>query len=396
MAGEATLAANPWKEATMPCWRIVACVIAACIVPSFDASAADERESFELRVPLAPPPVVVEGRAHLFHELHLTNFSRQALVLETVAAVDAAGGKSVAAWSGDALAQRRAPAVPSAGEQRGIVAPGARDVVYIELAFAPGAVPASLRYRVDYRAQDDASRTWRVESAVVDVDPRPAAMLGPPLRGGPWAAVFDPGWERGHRRVFYAIGGRATLPGRFAIDFVKLDAAGRIAAGDPDVIANAHGHGEDVLAVADAQVVAVRNDYPEAERVSANGRHPLSDGSGNYVMLDLGDARYAIYEHLRPGSVRVAPGQRVRRGEVVGEVGLSGSGGWPHLHFHVADAPSLLDAEGLPFAIERFRSLGAYADFDDLGKRAWTPRTGGDGERTHERPAGNGVVMFPE
>lgn len=379
----------------MRCPWIAACMVAACLAASFAASAADERESFELRVPLAPAPVAMEGRAHLYHELHLTNFSRQPLVVQAVAVVDAGSGRDIAAWSGDALAQRLAPAVPRAGARPDAVAPGARVVVYVELDVAADAVPAALRHRVDYRVDDDAARAWRVEGTAVDVA-RPAPVLGPPLRGGPWGAVFSPEWERGHRRVFYAVEGRATIPGRFAIDFVKLDGRGRTADGDADVIRNAHGHGEPVLAVADATVAAVRNDYPEAERISGNGRHPLSDGSGNYVMLDLGDARYAVYEHLRPGSVRVAPGQRVRRGDVVGEVGLSGSGGWPHLHFHVADAPSLLDAEGLPFAIDGFRSLGAYADSDDLGKRPWAPRAGNDGERMRERPAGNSVVVFPE
>src|SRR5690606_27587092 len=117
---------------------------------------------------------------------------------------------------------------------------------------------------------------------------------------------FDPGWERGHRRVFYAVEGRATLPGRLAIDFVKLDGGGRIAEGDPDVIRGAYGYGEPVLAVADAVVAAVRDGYPEAGRVSENGQHPLSKGSGNYVVLDLGDGRDAVYEHLRPGSGRGA------------------------------------------------------------------------------------------
>lgn len=98
--------------------------------------------------------------------------------------------------------------------------------------------------------------------------------------------------------------------------------------------------------------------------------------------------------HLRPGSVRVAPGRRVRRGEVLGEVGLSGSGGWPHLHFHVADVPSPLGGEGLPFALERFELLGRYDDFDALGRAPWVrvePVL-----RSRERPADNAVVRFPD
>lgn len=358
--------------------------------------AAAERESFELRVPLAPAPVASEGRVRLFYELHLTNFSREPLV---PVAIDVRGDDDLplASYTGTTLAARLGPAVPVAGATDSTaIAPGARKVLYLELDLAPDAVPARLHHRVSYRV-DGTDAIAHADGGGVAPDPRPAPVLGPPLRGGPWAAVFDPAWPRGHRRVFYAVEGRATLPGRFAIDLVKLDADGRLATGDADVVRNAHAHGEAVLAVADATVAAVRGDYPEAARISQNGRHPLSAGSGNYVVLALGDGRHAVYEHLRPGSLKVEAGRRVRRGEVIGEVGYSGSGNWPHLHFHVADAASLLGAEGLPFAFEGFSVLGRYADIEALGERPWTPRADpATAVRRHERPADNSVLRFPD
>lgn len=53
-------------------------------------------------------------------------------------------------------------------------------------------------------------------------------------------------------------------------------------------------------------------------------------------MLDLGDNRHAFYGHLLPGSLRVKPGDRVRRGQVIGRLGNSGNSTGPHLHFHNA------------------------------------------------------------
>src|SRR3546814_17201841 len=99
--------------------------------------------------------------------------------------------------------------------------------------------------------------------------------LSPPLRGGPWVAVYDPGMERGHRRVFYATEGSATLPGRFAIDFMKLDARGKLSSGDADIPASHHGFGADVLAVADGTIVAVRADE--------SGRESCREGVCKYV-----------------------------------------------------------------------------------------------------------------
>lgn len=375
-----------------------AMLLLAGAAPLSQSAAAEQalRESFDLRVVAVPGVVSTEGRSRVFYELHLTNFARQALTPTRVQVIDPGSGTGIAAFDGAALARQLAPAVPVAQPGSGAaIAPGQRSVLYVELDLAPGPLPRVLSHRVAY-VVDGETASHSVEGGPAALDPDAVATISPPLRGGPWAAVFDPAWARGHRRVFYGVEGRATIPGRFAIDWVKLDTAGRIAQGDADVVANAHAYGEDVLAVADATVVAVRNDYPETARLSENGRHGLAGASGNHVVLDLGQGRHAFYEHLRPGSVRVQVGQRVRRGQAIAEVGFSGSGNWPHLHFHLGDAPSLLGAEGLPFAIDGFRALGAYEDFADLGKRPWTPRGGDGAQRRRERPVDNGVVMFPD
>ena len=127
----------------------------------------------------------------------------------------------------------------------------------------------------------------------------------------------------------------------------------------------------------------------------------LGTGDGTTAAFQLVKTYGSLYSPYQrpiakpvPGSVRVAVGQRVRRGEVLGEVGLSGSGGWPHLHFHVADGPSLLGAEGLPFAFDAFELLGRYGDFEQLGQAPWKPQ--GAGMRRGERPPDNAVLRFPD
>jgi murein DD-endopeptidase len=232
-----------------------------------------------------------------------------------------------------------------------------------------------------------------VEGGAVAVRADEPLVLGPPLRGGPWAAVHNAAWERGHRRVFYTVGDRRRIPGRYAIDWIKLDADGRTSRDDADVVANALGYGADVLAVADAIVAATRDDVAEVARVSARRKHAVEDATGNYVALDVGRGRYVFYEHLKPGSVRVRPGERVRRGQPLAALGFTGDSTGPHLHLHVADAPSPLGAEGQPFVIDRFDLLGNYADAGDLGKRPWTP-VGGTPRRERQRPSAIAVVSF--
>jgi murein DD-endopeptidase MepM/ murein hydrolase activator NlpD len=162
-------------------------------------------------------------------------------------------------------------------------------------------------------------------------------VLGPPFRNGIWAAVHAPSWPRGHRRTTYTLSGKVRIPGRYAVDWMRLDEEGKTTHGDPDRPADAIGYGASVLAGADAEVVSVRDSVAESSSISNNPKHALGYGAGNYVALNLGSGRYAFYEHLRTGSIRVRVGQHVHLGQVIGALGFSGDTTGPHLHIHVAD-----------------------------------------------------------
>jgi murein DD-endopeptidase MepM/ murein hydrolase activator NlpD len=334
------------------------------------SAAAGLRESFDLAVPAPPTPVTIDGREWLVYELHLTNFSREPL---RITKIDVSGERDVVqAFEGADLAQRLTLAGGSRPDLQPLL-PGERAIAYLEVR-ADARPPRALRHRVRFETADRTIAEVGGEPIVIG---KPAGLiLGPPLRGGPWAAVYAWEWPRGHRRVFYTVEGRARLPGRLAIDWVRKDAQGRSARGDADVVKNSLGHGADVLAVADARVAALRDGLPEVERVSANPHHSLDEKSGNYLALDLGDGRFAVYEHLAPGSIRVARGDLVKLGQVLAALGFTGDSTEPHLHFHVADSPSPLAGEGLPFEFERFR----VRESGELRER--------------ERPAPGAVITF--
>lgn len=362
------------------------------------ASAAPLRQSFDLQVAAPPEPVAVDGKRHLVYELRLASLAPAALELQRLDVLDAAAPATpLASWSGDALAARIAVAGASASAAKREIAPGTYAVIYLEVVLdARAATPARLRHRLGFRTPGSAADTIDVvQGGEVAVDRRPPPVLGPPLRGGPWAAIYGAAWPRGHRRVIFAVDGRARIPARFAIDWIRLDAEGRDAKGDATQVAHWYGYGEDVLAVADATVVATRNDYPESATLS-DAKQPLDGASGNYVSLDLGGGRYAHYEHLKPGSVRVHVGERVRRGQVLAALGYTGDSTGPHLHFHVSDGATPLAGEGLPFVLDRFHLLGVYPSLDGFGEGArWTPAAPGDAVRRAELPAEDTVVAFP-
>jgi murein DD-endopeptidase MepM/ murein hydrolase activator NlpD len=67
----------------------------------------------------------------------------------------------------------------------------------------------------------------------------------------------------------------------------------------------------------------------------------LGFNAGNYVVVEhkLDNAQYlTLYAHLRKGSLIVVPGQKIVRGQHLGDVASSGNSQIPHLHFGVYKA----------------------------------------------------------
>ena len=330
--------------------------------------------SLDVQVPAPPVPVVVGGRTILAYELHITNFRTVDVTLTRID-VAAKGRSSPLATYQDAdlrAALGRVGVRPDGRDAR-TIAPGMRVVCFVWLA-APATVPPVLTHRIAIGVPDgDRIDTAIVEAPPTDVRKDTPAALDAPLRGGPWAAVYDPSMPAGHRRALFAIDGRARIPARFAIDWIKLDDEGRASNGTGQALTNHYGYGEDVLAVADGLVVDAVDRYDEPTVPVT-----LANASGNSVTLQLDRGRFVSYEHLKRGSINVRVGERVRPGQVVAAVGASGSvASGPHLHFHVSDANSPLGAEGLPFVLRQFTLIGQFDSIEAFGRgQKWEPAAG--------------------
>lgn len=95
------------------------------------------------------------------------------------------------------------------------------------------------------------------------------------------------------------------------------------------------GQGVAVFAAAPGVVRATRDGMADVS-VRTLGREAIRGReAGNGVVLRHGPDWETQYSHLRRGSVRVRPGERVDAGDVLGLVGLSGNTEFPHLHFEV-------------------------------------------------------------
>jgi murein DD-endopeptidase len=381
-------------------YLILSCVgVAFCQSTPPAPQRAPLRQAFDLQVRWNPTAVRVLGASYLEYELHLTNFAADALSLSRIAVVDAESGAILGDFRGAKLQDLIGRIDPAGQKDCLLVPPAVHVTAYLSVPVMPGgSAPRTLRHRVEYHdAQGSGDGAAVLEGGVVTVRDLPPLPLGPPLRGGPWVAIYGSDWEHGHRRMLYAVNGTVRIPGRFAIDWIRLDNRGNVAHGNRDEVADWYGYGAEVLAVADATVATTRDDMRESASVSAHPKMALELDSGNYLTLDLGNGQYAFYEHLKPGSIRVTEGDHVRRGEVLGLLGYTGESTGPHLHFHVSDANATLDAEGLPYALHSFKLLGAFSSIEAVGQgKPWQPIQDGTGAmRSDELPAPLAVVEFP-
>lgn len=85
---------------------------------------------------------------------------------------------------------------------------------------------------------------------------------------------------------------------------------------------------------------------------------------GNHVVIRSDDGIYAVVAHLRRGSIRVSPGERVQAGQVIAECGNTGNSTEPHVHAQLMDRASLVTAQGIPFVFAGVR-IGDEAETRD-------------------------------
>lgn len=108
-------------------------------------------------------------------------------------------------------------------------------------------------------------------------------------------------------------------------------------------------------------------------------RQGLTALAGNHVLLrEASTGLVVTLVHLRRGSVRVAPGDRLRGGEQIGACGNSGNSTQPHVHVQVTDTADLATARGVPVL---------FCDY-----REWPPAGGGPVDVAAGVPSEGSVV----
>jgi murein DD-endopeptidase MepM/ murein hydrolase activator NlpD len=98
-----------------------------------------------------------------------------------------------------------------------------------------------------------------------------------------------------------------------------------------------------VLAAARGRVMAVRDGEPDSGWRTEVAAKETRRECGNGVLVTHGDGWLSQYCHMKRGSIAVRPGQAVRAGARLGEIGFSGKTEFPHLHFAVRRNKVVID-----------------------------------------------------
>lgn len=164
----------------------------------------------------------------------------------------------------------------------------------------------------------------------------------------------------------------------FAFDLIQLGNGTRSYQNEGNQLSDYYCYGAPVRVMADGEVVKVTENELEGtsmlkqpeesegdylQRIMVQQQLLLQKGMdailGNHVIVSHGSGEYSTYAHLKPGSVSVNVGDKLKSGTVIGAIGNSGNSTEPHLHFHVSDSPEVTYSRSLPI---RFKNIKLHPD----------------------------------
>ncbi|HEX3968710.1 MAG TPA: M23 family metallopeptidase [Edaphobacter sp.] len=339
-------------------WIMLPIVFAMAGAGRVMAHAHEQMTPVLLHVEDGPVPFVgTDGRMHLVYELWMTNFSSGDTKVEKIEVL--ADGKVIASLDAAAVAQRLQPD----GKRNAVDKLGASEqaLLFLHVILPPGAAaPQRLSHRVSIHAEAAPPGQQEITENGGDtkVNHQAVALIAPPLRGEGYISADSCCDATRHTRAAIPINGRVWIAQRYAVDWEQIDGQGRIYDGAREKLESYTIFGKPVLAVTDGLVIAVIDGLPEQTPGKYPANIPLDEADGNSVILDLGQQRYAMYAHMKTGSVKVHRGEQVKVGQVIGLVGNTGNSVAPHLHFQVTGGPSSLASNGLPYEIRSFDVAG--------------------------------------
>ncbi len=276
---------------------------------------------------------------------------------------------------------------------------GGRSIlIYFLLDVGKSATPRTIDHSL--HVLDDKGGTHDVAIAPLPVSAESPNVVAPPLRGE-WIAgdSVSSATDAAHRRTVLIEDGHPWLAQRYAIDWVQVQTVDGVRTtwkGPEDKNESYFCYDQPIYSVAAGTVVEAADGLPE--NVPHSGKDAIdidfNNAAGNHAVIEIAPHRYVLYAHMRPGTVKVKTGERVRTGEIIGHVGNTGSSAEPHLHMHIDDQPSFLAGNGVPYEFTQGLASGPVdANVSSPGTIQFGP-IGPQKPFTNDYPAASALVTF--
>jgi murein DD-endopeptidase len=354
----------------------------------------------DVEIRTSPTPFKADDNFHAVYELYLTNFSKHDLHLREIDVTDVSAQRVLARYEGQGLIDALSrPGTPADLPDKRVVGAGLSAVVFLDVIMGSRKEMRSvLSHRLVFEPiQGLTNADTTIEGVRAAVNPEPPIALAPPLRGSDWVASHAFSNTSEHRRSLVFVNGKPWIAQRFAVDWIRIGPNGQAFHDNPAKNENWAAYGANVLAVDNGRVVDLQDGIPENDPASEKKavQINLETAGGNYIILDLGSGHFAFYAHLKPGSIKVRIGNRVKQGEMLALVGNSGNADAPHLHFQVMNANSPLAADGLPYVFRKFTVEGRLPSVGILADgKGWQRPSERAVLRENELPTENEVIDF--
>ncbi len=176
---------------------------------------------------------------------------------------------------------------------------------------------------------------------------------------------------------YVSVGGRTHLTGghhfitrgsgqRYAYDLgIVIDGSSFV--GDGSSNEDHYCFGKRLNAPGDGKIIALENTIDDNYTPGIVNRSINANSiAGNYIMIDHLNGEFSMLAHFKKGTIIVAVGDTVVKGQEVGKAGNSGNSTGPHLHYHIQNTPNYLEGLGLPAQFKNYYADDVLVDSGEL------------------------------
>lgn len=153
---------------------------------------------------------------------------------------------------------------------------------------------------------------------------------------GEWTVI----WGGDTKELNYHVESEAQ---KNAFDMVVTDEEGKSYKSNGKSNEDYYAFGKELIAPCDGEIVLVVDGVKD----NIVGEMNKFNAGGNTIIMKTSNNEYLVFCHFKHQSIKVKEGQKVQRGQLLGQCGNTGNSSEPHLHFHIQNVEDINMATGV-------------------------------------------------